>query len=625
MMPCYQDMEHLCASTLFRIVIACLLFVVSFSLVLFCVPRNAYSVDISLAWDANTEPDLAGYRIFYKAGVNDYDYTTPAWEGTDTTCIITGLDDDLSYCFVARAFDTSGLESENSNEVCYSSTSNNPPVANAGVDRSVNEGTVVTLDGTGSSDPDGSIDEYQWTQIPASTVTLVNADTSQPSFTAPQVGVSGTSLTFRLEVTDNGGLTDTDEVIITVADITPVNEPPVANAGIDQRVCEKDTVTLDAGGSYDPDGDIVTYLWVQTGGTPVLNFDGTTMQVTFTAPNCGPIPEIFSFILTVTDDEGLQSSDACAIEVYRPLPNLAPYKPKVKKPKDKDLDCMLMTEISTESYTDPEEDPHGETNWQISTEEDFSTLALDIDTSERLEDMTVPHLVLEEDTTYYTRVRFRDVYEATSEWSDPVSFTTQYTGSDADGNGIPDDKEVVYTTDINDDGIVDADQPEVIKCIQLSDLSTVIGVCKVSDSITAIEAVDTIDLESIPDDGEAPADLSLGLFSYQLLVDEPGAMALIRVYFSEDISEATTFYKYDTINGWQEFTDNISFNEDGRSITIAIEDGGLGDSDGVANGIITDPGGLVVFGNGSYIADNASRDSAGGCFLSASEEDQLAP
>lgn len=79
---------------------------------------NAVNADcsVSFAWDANTEADLAGYRIFTHAEGGSYDYTTPAWEGTTTTATINVPYGDTHY-FVCRAFDTEGLESADSNEI----------------------------------------------------------------------------------------------------------------------------------------------------------------------------------------------------------------------------------------------------------------------------------------------------------------------------------------------------------------------------------------------------------------------------------------------------------------------------------------------------------------------------
>jgi hypothetical protein len=78
------------------------------------------------------------------------------------------------------------------------------PTANAGPAQSVNSGATVTLNGSGSSDSDGSIASYTWTQTAGGAVTLSSATVAQPTFTAPTVATA-TALTFSLVVTDNRG------------------------------------------------------------------------------------------------------------------------------------------------------------------------------------------------------------------------------------------------------------------------------------------------------------------------------------------------------------------------------------------------------------------------------------
>ena len=81
-------------------------------------------------------------------------------------------------------------------------TPNTPPVANAGANQAVTSGATVTLNGTASSDSDGTIASFAWTQTAGTAVTLTNPTTSQPTFPAPTVAVA-TALTFSLVVTDN--------------------------------------------------------------------------------------------------------------------------------------------------------------------------------------------------------------------------------------------------------------------------------------------------------------------------------------------------------------------------------------------------------------------------------------
>ncbi|WDE10545.1 PQQ-dependent sugar dehydrogenase [Thalassomonas haliotis] len=94
---------------------------------------------------------------------------------------------------------------------------NQPPLADAGSAQTVNEGVVVTLNAGGSSDPDGDILMYQWSQSSGTSVTLHNPTTASPTFTAPGVN-STTGLSFTVEVND-GHLADNASVDITVNNI----------------------------------------------------------------------------------------------------------------------------------------------------------------------------------------------------------------------------------------------------------------------------------------------------------------------------------------------------------------------------------------------------------------------
>jgi hypothetical protein len=100
-------------------------------------------------------------------------------------------------------------------------TTNRPPTANAGADQAVVEQTSVTLDGSGSSDPDGNSLMFTWSQISGASVSIANANMVQASFDAPNVGAGGETLTFELAVND-GTATVTDTVDVAVSDAVPL-------------------------------------------------------------------------------------------------------------------------------------------------------------------------------------------------------------------------------------------------------------------------------------------------------------------------------------------------------------------------------------------------------------------
>ena len=89
------------------------------------------------------------------------------------------------------------------------------PIANAGPNQAVSLGSLVTLEGTGSSAQSGAtIVTYQWIQTSGTPVSLNGANTATPTFTAPTVA---TSLTFSLTVTDStGAVSSPSTVTITV-------------------------------------------------------------------------------------------------------------------------------------------------------------------------------------------------------------------------------------------------------------------------------------------------------------------------------------------------------------------------------------------------------------------------
>ena len=395
---------------LFRLTLVCTLFLSVF----FCYTGAAYASEVSLIWDPVIHPELDGYKMFYRKQSQPYDYTNPIWVGTETTCTVDKLEDQTTYCFVVRAFDTSGNESDDSNEVCWS-----------------------------------------------------------------------------------------------------------------------------------------------------------------------PAPDF----------------------------NNSPSKPYIISPYEGEMECDLLSTVEAGVFSDPDGDAHDKSRWQIVKTAD-SSVVLDISNSKHLTELPVPHTVLDRGTSYAVRVQFYDTYHEASEWSEFIEFTTALDMVDLDGDGIPDQEEVDDTVDLNDDGIPDNDQPEVIKSVQSSTGGNVaIGVYKDSATVEEIEVLEPIHPSSIWDKKNRPENFEYGLFSYRLKVSRAGDLARVKLYYSEDISGTAYFYMYDCVNGWRDYTQYATFNPDGRSVTLELKDGGHGDSDGVENGIIVDPGGVT-----SSIA-GPDAGVGGGCFI----------
>ncbi|MEJ7606630.1 MAG: PKD domain-containing protein [Bryobacteraceae bacterium] len=132
-------------------------------------------------------------------------------------------------------------------------TGNDAPVADAGPDQIGVAAGTINLDGSASTDPDGDVITYQWTQLSGPAVSLSGMNTSRISFTAAE----GQSYSFRLTVRDSQGQTGTDSVVVTTSSRQAVQiirfqaSPDRIRAGeqstIDWQVLNADTVTITPG------------------------------------------------------------------------------------------------------------------------------------------------------------------------------------------------------------------------------------------------------------------------------------------------------------------------------------------------------------------------------------------
>lgn len=213
-----------------------------------------------------------------------------------------------------------------------------PPVADAGVSRSVDPGTAVQLDGSNSTDPNGDALTYRWTLVesPATSSAALDADTGvEVSFTPDTAG----DYVIELVVDDGSFQSEPDRLVITTR-----NAAPTADAGPDQSVAAGAAVTLDGSGSTDPNGDALTYFWsfeqVPDGSTASLVSPESVMPA-FSVD----LPGTYAVALTVSDGSLSSPADTVRISTLNtaPVANAGP---------DQTVPLLTMVELDAAGSTD---------------------------------------------------------------------------------------------------------------------------------------------------------------------------------------------------------------------------------------------------------------------------------
>ena len=192
-------------------------------------------------------------------------------------------------------------------------TTNSPPVANAGLDQTALVTQAVTLDGSGSSDVDGNPLTFAWSFVsrPAESSASLAAPTSvRPTFVVDAPG------TYVVQLVVNDGVVDSRPDTIS---ITTTNSPPVANAGPDQTILVGASVTLDGSGSTDVDGNPITYAWsftsVPAGSSAALS-NPAAVRPAFVADK----PGTYVAQLIVNDGTASSTPDTVTINTRNSVP-----------------------------------------------------------------------------------------------------------------------------------------------------------------------------------------------------------------------------------------------------------------------------------------------------------------
>ncbi|WP_173179852.1 MopE-related protein [Desulfosarcina ovata] len=248
---------------------------------------------------------------------------------------------------------------------------NDAPVANAGPDQSnASIGDPVELDGSGSSDIDGTEMHYLWTIISrpdGSTAVIDNSDTVQPSFTPDVYG------TYEIELTVDDGsgednATDTDTVVITTID----NDPPLAHIEgpsegiVGEEICVNDNESLD------PNGDSITFNWSLSApsGSSLDALTSAASSLCFTPDITG------SYEVSLIVNDGLLDSEPATLAIAVETSNEIPVASIVYVPSNPVTGEEVCLDGSG-SY-DPDESPEPLTyDWTLLSKPEDSLAELD--------------------------------------------------------------------------------------------------------------------------------------------------------------------------------------------------------------------------------------------------------
>ena len=220
---------------------------------------------------------------------------------------------------VLKVTDNNGASSQDDVKVTVNPKPIVAPVAKAGSDITITlPVNTVTLNGSSSSDEDGTIRTYLWTKLSGPAATI---ETASGASTAVNNLVEGT-YTFKLRVTDNDGAYGEDVVIVRVN--AALNIVPVAQAGNDITITlPVNRTSLSGVSSIDADGSIVSYAWAKLSGPS--QFILADADASFTSVT-NLVEGTYTFRLVVTDNKGATDADTIIVKVNAapPPPNVAP-------------------------------------------------------------------------------------------------------------------------------------------------------------------------------------------------------------------------------------------------------------------------------------------------------------
>jgi len=551
---------------------------------------------LSYAWSQTGGPSVT------LSGRNTTQPTFTAPAGTPTNTVLT---------FQLLVTDPGGLSDSDTCRITIPAVieTNDPPVAEAGTNQTVISGAGVTLDGSGSTDPEGQTLIYQWRQTSGTAVQLASANRARASFTAPQVNAGQqATLIFELTVSDDRMLTCTDTCIV------QVNPAPVADRDGDGILDGQDAFPDDPSEWIDTDGDRI-------GNNADPDDDNDGMPDTWETQ--------FGFNPLLNDAGGDSDQDGLSnVEEYEngsdPLnaeENQAPDRPRIVSPSNGATGVSLRARISASAFSDPDSgDEHKKSQWRIVNASN-QRVVMDIQVYRYLTTVWLPYFLLDPGRTYTCQVKYFDQNGLDSEWSSPVSFTTASNTYWWNSRGLVEGEEAPTSTDLNANGISDATETETIKSVLAVDGQHTMAVAiDPNTNAATIDGAGAIDPYAETVAPQAQDIGPFGLIGYRIQLAQPGQSTAVSLYFSSEVDPSTSWVTMSSDGDYPDCSESVVHQTDG-SIVRQLTDGGEDDLDGVANGVIIDAVGPRALSSDDQSLDDGTASSSsgggggGGCFI----------
>lgn len=315
------------------------------------LPTNKTTLNGSQSNDSDGQ--ISTYLWTKVSGPSEFKIVSAGSSTTEINSLAEG-----TYIFKLKVTDNKGASAEDQVTVKVNPAplpANKLPVARAGNDITITLPTnKVRLNGSGSTDDDGSILTYKWTKISGpSQFVIANSGSVATDVTNLAPG----TYVFRLRITDDRSGTSDDDVTVKVNPAPePPNVAPVAQAGTDKTITlPTNEITLNGGTSSDDDGQIVSYKWSYVSGPSVYSITDPNNKST----NVTGLEEgVYKFRLEVKDNDGAADADTVVVKVNEAtIPPPAPNKAPVASINSDEISIQLpVNEITLNGSASTDED-----------------------------------------------------------------------------------------------------------------------------------------------------------------------------------------------------------------------------------------------------------------------------